>query len=203
MPEDHMENIYNSKNIFRRFVHRSRLTKILKLVKGKSGTLLEAGCGEGHLLREISKINPNLRLYGVDVTKIAVEKAKKKVPDAVIKIGNLLNLDSLFKKYYFDVVICSEVLEHISQYELVIQNLEKMVKNNGTIIISFPNERIVTFARFLFGVKPIKAPDHVNSFTPQKIIKEFKSRFVYGENWPFNMPFWTMGGTILCFKKQD
>ena len=78
MPEDPMENIYNSKNIFRRSVHRSRLMKILKLVKGKSGTLLEAGCGEGHLLREISKINPNLRLYGVDVTKIAVEKTKKK-----------------------------------------------------------------------------------------------------------------------------
>ena len=80
-------------------------------------------------------------------------------------------------------------------------NLERLTKKNGTIIVSFPNEWMVTLGRFLTGVSPAKVPDHINSFTPRKIIKEFKSRFIRKENYPLNMPFGMMVGTVMRFKK--
>lgn len=202
MPEDHMENLYNSRNPIVRFVHRSRLKKILKIVKDKDGKLLDAGCGEGHLLSEIGKANKKLQLYGIDTTDIAVKNAKKRASNAVIKLGNLLNLNLLFNESYFDVVICSEVLEHVSRYKQVIENLTKVSKKEGIIIISFPNENIVTFGRWLFGVKPAKAPDHVNSFTPSDIIKEFKAECLHKENYPLNLPFCMMVGTVICLKNN-
>ena len=201
MPEDHMEHLYNSRNPLVRFVHRSRLKKIMKIVKDKNGKLLDAGCGEGHLLSEISKTNKKLRLYGVDVTSIAVKKAKKRISNAIIRLGNLSELGSLFEESYFDIVICSEVLEHISQYKGVIQNLERVSKKDGLIIISFPNENVVTLGRWLLGVNPAKAPDHVNSFTPEELIKEFKAKYLCKENYPLNLPFSLMVGTIIRFKK--
>ena len=92
-------------------------------------------------------------------------------------------------------------MEHISQYKQVIENLKKVSKKEGLIIISFPNENIITFGRWLLGVKPAKAPDHVNSFTPQEIIQEFKATYLCKENYPLNLPFSAAVGTIIRFKK--
>lgn len=119
MPENHMENLYNSKNSLVRFVHRSKLKKIMGVIRYEQGKLkdiarlLDAGCGEGHLLEEIHKIRPDFKLFGIDATQVAAEKAKERNPGAEIVCDDLLNLNKHFKDRFFDIVICSEVLEHI------------------------------------------------------------------------------------------
>ncbi len=203
MPEDHMEKLYNSKNPLVKFAHRSRPRKILKLLYGKNGSLLDAGCGEGHLLKQIEKANPSLELYGIDITENAVKNAKKKVPNAVIEQGNLLEMDKKFGKEYFDIVVCSEVLEHVSQYKLVIKNLENVLKTSGCLIVTFPNEKMVTLSRFFMGKRPFKVPDHINSFTPEVILKKFKSKLIHKEHYPFNLPFGMMIGVVMCLKKES
>lgn len=207
MPKDHMEKLYNSKNPLVSFVHRSKLNRILDLIRYEqrklrdAGRLLDAGCGEGHLLSEIHKIRPDLKLFGIDATDIAVESAKERNPSAKIVCDDLLNLTKNFKEIFFDIIVCSEVLEHIPQYEEVIGNIERCIKAGGLIIITFPNERNLTIARFFLGRKPVKVPDHINEFDPYLMQNHIRANEVYHKNYPFNLPFSISIGAVMGFRR--
>ena len=163
MPEDHMDSLYNCRNPLVRFVHRDRLEKISRHVKGKK--ILDAGCGEGHLLKFLSKRKADY--FGIDITEVALEKARKRFPEGKFYKMDLAKLE--FPDESFDCVTCSEVLEHIYLYKDVLKELIRVLKKDGLLIITFPNETNWTISRFLLGRRPIKVPDHVNSFTPKKM----------------------------------
>lgn len=208
MPKDHMEGLYNSKNPLVRFVHRSKLKKIIRIIKFEqaklrdTARLLDAGCGEGHLLAEIHKIRPDFKLSGIDLTQVAVEKARERNPAATIVNDDILNLSKHFQEKHFDIIICSEVLEHIPQYEKAIYEMQKCLKAGGLLIVTFPNETLLTFCRFLLGRRPIKVPDHVNDLDYFKMLGAVKNgNLNYYENYPFNWPFRLSIGTIMKFIK--
>lgn len=204
MEEDHMDKLYSSKNPLVSYVHNERLNKIIELIPKKEGAkILDAGCGEGHLLEMISKKvnqkNVNQKnLYGADITKIALEKAKERVTHANFSLQDLSNLD--YKDEFFEVVICTEVIEHIPEYKKVINELKRVLKKGGYLIMTFPNEILWTISRFLLGRKPIRVPDHVNSFSSKRIIKCVKLNVVKKCNIP-PLPSSLALTRILVFKK--
>lgn len=65
--------------------------------------------------------------------------------------------------------------------------------------MTFPNEKMLTFARFLLGRRPIKVPDHVNSFDPSFMRKKIKGNMVVLENYPFDVPFFISIGAVMAF----
>ncbi len=172
MERNHMNKLYRSKNPFVRFFHNQRLNDIINFIP-KEGELkiLDAGCGEGHLLEKIYNLNPKHLLFGFDITKVALESAKKRVPKAKFSLQDLTKLN--ISKEYFDIIICQDVLEHIQDYKKVILNLSNLLKKEGIIIISYPNEKNLTISRFLLGIRPPKIKDHINSFNPKQMKKEF------------------------------
>ena len=79
MPEDHMDEIYNSDNPLVRFVHVSRLDAIVKKLPNKDNLkILDAGCGEGHLLQKMHKKHKKNKYFGIDITDAALKKARKR-----------------------------------------------------------------------------------------------------------------------------
>lgn len=54
----------------------------------------------------------------------------------VDKICAAENVFDFFEESSFDVVICTEVLEHVHQWQLVVSNMKKLVKTNGIIFIT-------------------------------------------------------------------
>lgn len=207
MEENHMDKLYKSKNPLVRFFHNQRLRSILKFIpeaklkKSQKLKVLDAGCGEGHLLQAIYKKSPHLLIYGVDVTKIALASARKRLgKKAKLFLQDLTNLK--FPEGYFDIVICADVLEHVHDYKKVIYNLKKVTKNGGRIIVSYPNETNLTISRFLLRIKPAKAIDHVNSFIPKKMQEEFNLPVVKQLNLPVNLLFIFSLEAVQAFKKQ-
>ncbi len=200
MPEDHMDELYHSKNPLVRFVHCQRLDAIVMAMPSKNGlNVLDAGCGEGHLINEINKKNLDNNYYGVDVVEIAIQKARGRCPFSKFSIMDLTNLQ--FDDGFFDVIISTEVLEHIYDYQRVIAELTRVLAMNGVLIITFPNEVTWTIGRFLLGRKPVKVPDHVNSFTPSKMKKIINLEPVYQKNLPFYLLFPLSLGSLMKFKK--
>ena len=127
MEKDHMEKIYSSKNPLVRYIHTSRLNKIIKEIpKIKNLKILDAGCGEGHFLFKISKIFNEAKLYGSDITPIALESAEKRVEKVKFTLENLNNLN--YEDDFFDIIICTEVIEHILDYEKVLGELKRVLK---------------------------------------------------------------------------
>ena len=163
-----MEKLYDSSNPLVRFIHNQRLNKILKIIpKEKNLKILDAGCGEGQLLSRIAKIRGG-ELYGADATEVAIETARKKVAGVNFSLQNIDNLN--YDDNFFDVVICTEVIEHISNYEKAIAELKRILKTGGLLIMTFPNEPLAILFRLIFFRKPI-IEDHVNSFSPKMMKK--------------------------------
>lgn len=200
MPKDHMDKLYNSKNPLIRFVLHNRLKAILhNLPPGNNLKILDAGCGEGHLLQKIYSKNKNNDYYGIDISTIALKKAKERCRFAKFKKMNMLKIS--FPADYFDVVICSDALEHISDYKKAFAELKKTLKNSGYLIITFPNETIWTLCRFLLGRRPVKLPDHINSFKPSQIRSFIGMKPVLEFGLPFKLPFSLSPSYLMKFKK--
>jgi 2-polyprenyl-3-methyl-5-hydroxy-6-metoxy-1,4-benzoquinol methylase len=76
MPKDHMDQLYNSRNPLVKFVHRQRLDAIAALVPTGGGLkVLDAGCGEGHLIQRLHESCVSSLYYGVDLTSVALERS--------------------------------------------------------------------------------------------------------------------------------
>lgn len=166
MELDHMDKLYNSRNPFIKNIHCKRIEIIKTLVGENKERLLDCGCGEGHLLRQLSGIK-----YGVDFSVASLKRAKERNPDANLLNANIVDLP--FDDDSFAITTCSEVLEHISDYNEAVAEILRVTRCGGRIIISVPNERNWTIGRLAMLRFPIKIEDHVNNFKRDDFINAF------------------------------
>lgn len=201
MPADHMDVLYNSKNPLVRYVHRKRISSVTRNIPSDAKKILDAGCGEGHLFGFISSRFPGADYTGVDVTDVALSSARSRYPQTSFKKMDITNLD--FEDNVFDAVLLTEVIEHIYDYKKAIDECIRVLKPGGVLIITFPNELLWTVSRFLLGRRPIKVPDHVNSFTPKRIDQCVSHSRIHREGIPFTLiPFCLSLGCLLAFRKS-
>jgi len=160
----HNKLYFGSKVSPRRIIHNSRFNSLLSLIGDvKNKKILDAGCGEGYFLSIID----SQEKYGVELSSKRISEALKTYPELKIKIADVNNLP--FDDNTFDVIVCSEVLEHVSGYEKAIKEFKRCVKPYGHIVLSFPNEGLVRFGRLLILRFPLHEIDHINSITPSDI----------------------------------
>lgn len=131
--------------------------------------ILDAGCGDGIHLNILTKVK-GAEIYGVDYNHLRVERAKIEFPQAKIFKGDLTNLHINNK---FDIVLCSQVLEHIEEDDKVLENLYKSIKNRGILILGVPNEGcfMAQCRNRVFQPYIQRITDHVN-FYREDIIRE-------------------------------
>lgn len=101
------------------------LKKLLKnQPKNKTITIVDLGCGNGDILRDVSKFgrknNYSFKLIGIDANLAATEYAKelsKEYSELSFKTMDILSED--FKKQSYDVVLCTLFLHHFKNEELI------------------------------------------------------------------------------------
>lgn len=118
------------------------LEKVLFLMDelDDSKSLLDVGCGDGRLIRELRKRNCQASLQGADFSKRAIDFARVLNPGVSFDVVDLTDRLSL-PKAEFDVVVSMEMLEHIplAQVEVVIKNLAHLTKTGGQLILTVPH----------------------------------------------------------------
>jgi SAM-dependent methyltransferase len=103
--------------------------------------MLEVGAGKGHFLSLAEKVSPNCT--GLEINKDAT---KNKVCKSAIKQDNLLDYNPNDMKY--DIVCAFQFLEHMSEPNIFFEKTISILKENGIIIISVPNNEYVLHANF-------------------------------------------------------
>ena len=114
--------------------HRRRLVKkILSPLHFES--VLDVGCGNGELLSIMASIYPQAKLNGTDLSDFVISKNQKYYPQVDFKTLDIQK-DKLSESY--DLVICSEVIEHIEDQKSTFRNLAEMVKSGGHLLLTCP-----------------------------------------------------------------
>lgn len=128
--------------------------------KGRGKKLLEFGCATGAAANLLADYGFNV--YSTDVSKYAVNLAKKHYPDIQFTVHDMQKVYS--KEKNFDVAVAFDVIEHLKNPEEAIKNTFKILKKGGYLILTTPNDY----------THISNDPTHINVKTPsawRKIIK--------------------------------
>ena len=145
-------NDYFDKNFnkFSSFKTDDKIKKIVKLA-GSNKKILDIGCSTGYLSYFLKK--QNNEVAGIDFLQGAVAIAKKNNIDAYV--CDIENESLPFADNSFDLVIFSEVIEHLIDPNIVLEKIHRVLKNGGTVIISTPNIAYIQYRiELLFGRLP-------------------------------------------------
>lgn len=114
--------------------------------------LLSVGCSTGMIEREF--INRGIRVYGMDATDEALEKAQM---NGLIVVKSDAETSFPFENGEFDFVFAGEIIEHLLDTKKLLLEINRVLKKRGILIVTTPNlARFSDRIRFLFG----KAPKH-------------------------------------------
>jgi SAM-dependent methyltransferase len=113
--------------------------RILELVREQlpCSAFLDAGCGDGRYLAALGAELP-ARRAGLDISERILETARARV-DADLRQGNLETIP--FADGEFDLVLCSQVIEHVLDANAAVAELHRILRPGGTLVISTDNER--------------------------------------------------------------
>ncbi len=98
-------------------------------------TLLDVGCSTGLLGERLIK-EKGCKVYGVDISELAIREAKKRLTMAEYMD---VEEDELPFDVKFDVILFADILEHLLFPEQVLNKFKKYLKKEGIYIISLPN----------------------------------------------------------------
>jgi len=124
-------------------------------------SVLDVGCGQGSFLQELQLEFPSINPLGIDISSSAVALARERVPAGNFYVLDITN-KSLDEKC--DLVVCSEVLEHITDDISALRNLRKMTQRY--LLVSTPQGRMREFEKHV---------GHVRNYAPGELVKKIES----------------------------
>lgn len=163
------------KNILQKIWHLKRYHEIKKIITPISGNMLDVGCHSGLLTKKIMDIAKPEKVYGIDISAKAINKAKKRIKNGYFKIGDAHKLP--YKDNFFGAIFCLEMIEHVDFPQTVIQEIFRVLKNDGYVVFLIPTDNLLfKVVWFLWNLRyPVWKHVHVQSFKGElleKILEE-------------------------------
>ena len=156
-----LDKFYNHPNRLFRFIENKRIRVLIQEADiRENDELLEVGCGAGHILERIDKGN----LTGIDISPVQIERAEKRLGNKaklILANGELLP----FKDKSFDRILCTEVFEHVLEPEKLLMEMKRVLKDNGMISLSIPNEKLIIITKKILlnsGLRRVLEPKESN-----------------------------------------
>lgn len=172
-----MSTHYHSSNPFERCLWKLKKQHIKKLLRELViKNIIDFGCGDGGL---IELIPPKVHYTGVDISPTQIHSAKKRIKEisknnSRILQGDITELKDI-KDDSFDAALVCDVVEHVLSPDKLFTEIKRVIKKDGYIIFSIPNEFLLELTRALLFRFPLRSPDHIYAVFPTDIKKNFPS----------------------------
>ena len=138
-------------------LHQRLLKAYIATVDLIEGDVLEVGCGEG---RGIDLILRKAKSYtAIDKIASIIEQLKEKYPSGKFLSGNIPPFEGI-ENDSFDTVLSFQVIEHIKEDGLFLQEIERVLKPGGKAYLTTPN-RVMSLTR---------NPWHVREYTAEELL---------------------------------
>ncbi|MDD3004310.1 class I SAM-dependent methyltransferase [Flavobacterium sp.] len=152
--------------IARSFAIKNKL-KIIEKWHPEKGTLLDIGAGTGHFLDFAQK--KSWKVTGYEPNLKAKEIAQKKGISFVEKMKDI-------ESNSFDVITMWHVLEHVYDLDQQLNELKRILKHDGTLIVAVPNFRSYDAKHYKRFWAAFDAPRHLWHFSKKAIKKLFQEK---------------------------
>ena len=150
--------------------HYKIVIKILSSLP-KGARVLDVGCGPGILSEKLNK-------FGLNVSACDIERKINKNDKILFKYADL-NKKIPYNNNFFEAVVCLEVIEHLHSPWLLVEEIYRVLKKDGIVILSSPNisncvariYHLLTGKMWLFKTF---TTDHINPMSYWEIERIFK-----------------------------
>ena len=175
------------------------------------GLMLDVGCGEGRHIFGVMQDYPDMKCIGLDMDKDSLNKAEegyeyfKSISNAGVDFlkGSAYSLP--FPNDSFDLIVCSEVLEHLHEYNDAIREIHRVLKPRGKFYASVPASWPEKICWRLSKDYQNQPGGHLRIFNQKKLVSEIKNsgfKFLSSEKFhSIHSPYWWL--RCLFWKSQD
>jgi ubiquinone/menaquinone biosynthesis C-methylase UbiE len=134
-------------------------SQVLDSVRGFApGSLLDAGCGEGHAVSPLRSLG--VEYTGLDANSACVDYCRERHPGLPFSTASVLALP--FAARSFDVVLCMEVLEHLAEPAVAVRELARVTRRGLVFTVPFePLFQIGNAARGKYRASWGNHPEHI------------------------------------------
>src|SRR5438093_7588237 len=137
VPPDYYERIAEVEDRHWWYLGMRRITAALigDRLRRPGGRILDAGCGTGGLLRWALDLGSFDSAAGIDIGATAIELARRRVPEADLRVGSLRELP--FGDGTFDLAIMNDVLQHVPEDEVdaSLSELRRVLGSGGALLL--------------------------------------------------------------------
>lgn len=129
--------VIDDENYIRQSNLKNRLIVIKKLLRIMEGDkILDIGCSSGIIGYSIMKEH-SCKIFGIDIDQEKLKVAKQRGLN--VKMVNIEKENLPYKPQFFNTILFTEVIEHITEYHHVLDGIYQVLKSEGTLILSTPN----------------------------------------------------------------
>jgi len=201
------DRLYFHKNLLVRRIQAKRISTILNFLDVQPADhLLDAGSGEGYLF---TKARTCARMVGADISPSALNIATTRNPGAEWIRCNLQYMP--FADHSFDKICCSEVIEHVLDPTAVLRELHRVIKPDGRLVITIPNERNMNrlkdvvlqsaWGRYVFPKIPTRTEWHLTEYSPALLLNQLETLFGVQRTKTLPWSWLPLGYGVLCRPK--
>ena len=125
--------------------------------------LLDVGCGAGALLEIAGEMN--WEAVGIEISNSATEFVKSRklnVFEGTLK-------QAAFPDDHFDVITCTEVLEHVTDSKELIYEMSRILSPKGVLWITTPNSCGISGKLLGSNWRDIHPPEHLTLFSTKSL----------------------------------
>ena len=164
-----LRKMYNQDDCFnqsRAIVMASKILNIVKPLNIKINSLLDYGCANGTITKELAKNLNVSQIYGADIKDLIN-------PDFNFILLKDNNFMPSIKNKSIDFINASMVLHHVKDIDVTLKEFRRIISDNGIIVVREHDCRNTSFSTFLdilhglYSVvwsEPMEDPDFVNTY---------------------------------------
>jgi len=176
IPGDIDEKAFNSDMLVQKYFQR-RKTEVIKnvLAVQRQDVIIDIGCGSGVQIKEVGKNGYSLAI-GIDINLNAIQFARERsLPDTEFIIADAQHLP--IKSSSADKIICAEIIEHLKRPEKLVNEIDRVLKRHGVVVITTPNDQsiwgIYEFLWDMFGRGRNYGETHLKFFSMSDLRNNF------------------------------
>jgi 2-polyprenyl-6-hydroxyphenyl methylase/3-demethylubiquinone-9 3-methyltransferase len=154
-------------------INEARLEFVAQHFELLGSALLDLGCGGGVFSEALAKAGATVT--GIDAELEAIRIAKAHASSEQLSIEYQCILVEEFEHEVFDAITCMEMLEHVQNPSLVLEHCRRLLRPNGTLVLSTINRGVKSYAsaviaaEYVLGILPKQTHDYKKFIKPSEL----------------------------------